>query len=204
MRTVIIPKNKQTINTYDIEELANRAANSTIDGFLAQDKHDFEASCLQFTIMLQTMFPGYESERLLKASQAYVSALFVQSKVKDDFPDSNDRMHDDRWEYVRSELERMCRILEIPLSFGIETEEFWRYFAGRDDQSFVKHIIELHRPLIRKLTGKESYFSVFAGLYYAGVALHNERTPYSVAVAREIMRMYFRLLFQVMAGEDRA
>src|SRR5215831_8906811 len=113
IRTVLIPKNKQTINTYDIEELANRAANSTIDGFIAQDKHDFDASCLQFTIMLQTMFPEYESERLLKASQAYVSALFVQSKVKDDIPDSNDRMHDDRWEYVRSELERMCRILEV-------------------------------------------------------------------------------------------
>ncbi len=202
LRSVTLPK-KKTVNTYDIEELANRAANSTIEGFIAQDRHDFDEASLQFSIMLQTMFPEFESERLLKASQYYVNALLVQSKVKDDRPDASERMHDERWEFVRTELANMCRILELPTSFGIETEEFWRYAAGRDD-GFVKHIIEFHRALVRTLTGSEKYFSSLAGLYFTGVSLHNEHTDYSLAKGREVMRLYFRILFQVINKEDRA
>jgi len=202
LRSVTVPK-KQTVNTYDIEELADRAANSTIEGFVAQDRHDFDGASLQFSIMLQTMFPEFESERLLKASQYYVNALLVQSKVKDDRPDPFARMHDERWEFVRTELANMCRILELPTSFGIETEEFWRYAAGRDD-GFVKHIIEFHRALVRRLTGSEKYFSSLAGLYFAGVSLHNEHTDYSLAKGREAMKLYYRILFQVINKEDRA
>lgn len=202
LRSVTVPK-KQTVNTYDIEELADRAANSTIEGFIAQDRHDFDAASLQFSIMLQTMFPKFEGERLLKASQYYVNALLVQSKVKDDRPDAFERMHDERWEFVRTELANMCRILELPTSFGIETEEFWRYAAGRDD-AFVKHIIEFHRALVRRLAGSEKYFSSLAGLYFTGVSLHNEHTDYSLARGREVMRLYYRILFQVINKQDRA
>ncbi len=201
LRTLAIPKKKPALNSYDLEEIADRAANSTIEGFLQQDKHDFDASSLQFSIMLQTMFPEYDSERLLKASQAYVSALLVQSRLKDEHPDSSMRLHDERWEYVRNELVRMSKLLDMPSSFGVETEEFWRYHAGRDD-SFVKHIIEFHRALVPRLTGDEKYFKALAGLYFAGLAFHDEHTPFSVIMGREVMRLYYRILFQLVKSQD--
>src|SRR5437879_6777372 len=147
--------------------------------------------------MLQTMFPEFESERLLKASQYYVNALLVQSKVKDDRPDPFERMHDERWEFVRTELANMCRILELPTSFGVETEEFWRYAAGRDD-GFVKHIIEFHRALVRRLTGSEKYFSSLPGLCFAGDALHNEHTNYSLAKDEEANILHYSILSNVL------
>jgi len=197
-----LSQKKPTINSYDIEELANRAANSTIEGFIQQDRRDFDASSLQFSIMLQTMFPEYDSERLLKASQAYVGALLVQSKLKDEHPSSSDRLHDERWEYVRNELVRMSKLLDMPSSFGIETEEFWRYHAGRDD-AFVKHIIEFNRALVKRITGSEKYFKALGGLYFAGLALHDDHTPYSVIMGREVMKLYYRILFQIVNGEDK-
>ena len=151
--------------------------------------------------MLQTMFPEYDSERLLKASQAYVSALLTQSRLKDEHSNSFERLHDERWEYVRNELVRMSSLLGMPSSFGVETEEFWRYHAARDDV-FVKHIIEFHRVLVARITGSPEYFKALAGLYFSGLAFHDEHTPYSIMMGREVMRLYYRILFQLVMSRD--
>lgn len=182
-----------------IEELSKIAAQSVVDGFIAQDRLDFDAASLHFSVMLQTMFPEYDSERLLKAAGAYVSALLAQSKIKDDNSNFYSRVHHESWEYVRSELQRMCRFLDLPSSFAIETEEFWRYHAARDD-GYVKHIIELHRVLMMRLTGSELNFRELAALYFSGLAFHDQHTLYAIRRGREVMQLYFRILFDTING----
>src|SRR6266567_3302745 len=80
-----------------IEQLAKTAARSVVEGFIAQDRHDFDAASLHFSVMFQTMFPEYDSETLLKAAGSYVSALLTQSKLKDEHADLYNRLHDERW-----------------------------------------------------------------------------------------------------------
>lgn len=185
-----------------IEQLAKTAARGVVEGFIAQDRHDFDAASLHFSVMFQTMFPEYDSERLLKASESYVSALLTQSKLKDEHSDLYNRLHDERWGFVRNQLSNTCRLLDIPDSFGLETEEVWRYHAGRDD-TYVKHIIEFHRVLVKRLTGSETYFKELAGLYTTGLAFHDQHSVYGVKRGIEVMELYFRILFDAMSGMTR-
>ncbi len=185
-----------------IEQLAKTAARGVVEGFIAQDRHDFDAASLHFSVMFQTMFPEYDSETLLKAAGSYVSALLAQSKLKDEHSDLYNRLHDERWGFVRSQLSNTCRLLDIPDSFGLETEEVWRYHAGRDD-SYVKHIIEFHRVLVRRLTGGEAGFKELAGLYTTGLAFHDQHSLYGVKRGIEVMELYFRILFDAMSGTTR-
>jgi hypothetical protein len=185
-----------------IEQLAKTAARGVVEGFIAQDRHDFDAASLHFSVMFQTMFPEYDSERLLKASESFVSALLTQSKLKDEHFDLYNRLHDERWGFVRSQLSNTCRLLDIPDSFGLETEEVWRYHAGRDD-TYVKHIIEFHRVLVRRLTGSEAGFKELAGLYTTGLAFHDQHSVYGVKRGIEVMELYFRILFDAMGGTTR-
>lgn len=185
-----------------VEQLAKTAARGVVEGFIAQDRHDFDAASLHFSVMFQTMFPEYDSERILKASESYVSALLAQSRLKDENSDLYNRLHDERWGFVRSQLSNTCRLLDIPDSFGLETEEVWRYHAGRDD-SYVKHIIEFHRVLVRRLTGSEAGFKELAGLYTTGLAFHDQHSLYGVKRGIEVMELYFRILFDAMGGTTR-
>ncbi len=166
-----------------IEQLAKTAARGVVEGFIAQDRHDFDAASLHFSVMFQTMFPEYDSETLLKAAGSYVSALLAQSKLKDEHSDLYNRLHDERWGFVRSQL-------------------VWRYHAGRDD-SYVKHIIEFHRVLVRRLTGGEAGFKELAGLYTTGLAFHDQHSLYGVKRGIEVMELYFRILFDAMSGTTR-
>ncbi len=130
---------------------------------------------------------------------AFVTALFAQSKLKDDNSDPYVRVHSETWQYVRNELVRMCGFLNLPASFGIETSDFYRYHSIHDD-SYVKHIIEFHRVLMRRLTGEERAYRELAGLYLSALSLHDQHTIYGVKKARELMNLYYTILFEAKYG----
>jgi hypothetical protein len=178
-------------------------ANNMVDGMIAQDLNDFDAASLHFSVAFQPMFPEYDSERILKASTAYVGALFAQSKLKDDKTLSREEMlHDERWGFVRSEMLRMCEFLDIPKSFGNETTDFLRYHAIRDD-AYIKHLLEAHRVLVKRVAGRENYYREMTGLYLAAVALHDRHDRDGVILARQIMKSYYDIIFDAMKNNHR-
>lgn len=178
-----------------IAELATVAAQNTVDGFIAQDRLDFDGSVLHWSQVFHTMHPDLDSERVVKAAEAFVSALFAQSRLKDHTSDPYERIHSDTWEYVRSELVRMCGLLDLPSSFGIETSDAYRYHSVKDD-SYMKHIIECHRVLMKSLTGDERAYRELAGLYVSAISFHDQHTHYGVKKGREIMNLYYTILFE--------
>ncbi len=141
------------------------AAENIVEGMLAQDREDFETACFHFSLFLRPAFPEYDGERIFKAAEAYTNALFAQSKLKDDKSQSREEtLHDERWEPVRSDLLRMCAILNMPKSFAIETAEWFRYHAIRDD-AYVKHLLEAHRIYLKRVLGNDRWYRELAGLY---------------------------------------
>jgi hypothetical protein len=183
-----------------VEELSRIAADNIVDGMITQDLEDFHASCLHFSLTFQPLFPEFDSERILKATEAYVTALFSQSKLKDDKSLSRDELlHHERWAFVRGELLRMCELLNIPSSYAIETVEWFRYHAIRDDV-YVKHLLEAHRVFVRRLTGRDGFHRELAGLYLAAIALHDRHDKEGVVRGREIMRTYYSILFHAQTG----
>ena len=178
-------------------------ANNMVDGMIAQDLNEFDAASLHFSVAFQPMFPEYDSERILKAAAAYVSALFAQSKLKDDKSLSREEtLHDERWGFVRREMLRMCELLEIPTSFGNETTDFLRYHAIRDDV-YIKHLMEAHRVLMKRVAGRENYYREITGLYLAAVALHDRHDRDGVMLGRQIMKSYYDIIFDAMRNNHR-
>jgi hypothetical protein len=190
---------ERPLSRQSVEDLATVAAQNTVEGFISQDRLDFDGSVLHWSQVFHALFPELDSERVVKAAEAFVSALFAQSKLKDDSSDPYVRVHSETWQYVRNELVRMCGFLDLPASFGIETSDFYRYHSVHDD-SYVKHIIEFHRVLMRRLTGEERVYRELAGLYLSALSLHDQHTIYGVKKARELMNLYYTILFEAKYG----
>jgi hypothetical protein len=183
----------------NIEELAGIAAHNTVGGFVAQDRLDFDGAVLHWSQVFHLLLPELDSERVVKAAEAFTSALFAESKLKDDNTDPYLRVHDEKWQYVRDELARMCMFLGLPLSFGIETCDSYRYHAVSDD-AYLKHTLEFHRVLVRAVTRSERGYRVLAGLYIAATGLHDLHTAYAVKRGRELMKFYYTILFEAKYG----
>jgi hypothetical protein len=182
-----------------IEELAVIAAHNTVDGFVAQDRLDFDGAVLHWSQVFHSLLPELDSDRVVKAAEAFTSALFAESKLKDDNTDPYFRVHDEKWQYVRDELCRMCMFLGLPLSFGIETCDSYRYHAVSDD-AYLKHTLESHRVLVKAVTGSERGYRVLAGLYISATGLHDLHTIYAVKKGRELMKFYYKILFEAKYG----
>jgi hypothetical protein len=185
-----------------IEELSELAANNTVEGMIAQDREDFETACFHFSLALRPVFPEYDGERIFKAAEAYTSALFAQSKLKDDKSLSKEEtLHDERWEQVRSEMVRMCDILDMPKSYATETVEWFRYHGIRDD-AYVKHLLETHRVFLKRVLGNDRYYRELAGLYLTAVALHDKHEKQVVTLGKELMQIYFGIIFREKYGSQ--
>jgi hypothetical protein len=193
----------QALSTKRIDELVQICAQNTVEGMLAQDLDDFDGACFHFALSLRPLFPEIENERMLKACEAFTSALFAQSKLKDDKSFSKEEiLHDDRWEYVRDELIKMCELLDIPKSYASETTEWFKYHGVRDD-AYVKHLLEAHRALVKRVTGDDRWYREVAGLYMCAVALHDKHEEEAVLRGREVMVSYFDIILKARE-ENRA
>lgn len=193
------PPTPQLLAPERIEELSIIASRNTIDGFMAQDQGDFDRASLHFSVVFQSLFPEFDSERMLKAAEAYVSALLTQSKLKDDNPSRENRLHDERWEMVRSQLLEMCRLLDMPSSYAQETMDLFRYHAAQDD-SYVKHLLESHRLLMKRVSGSERNYRELAGLYLSAISLHDQHSQDGIVRGRELMQIYYNILFYAKSG----
>ena len=186
----------QILSPERISELVQVCAQNTVDGMLAQDLDDFDGACMHFSLSLRPLFPEFDSARILKASEAFTSALFAQSKLKDDRSLSSDEiLHDERWEHVRNELIKMCDLLDIPTSYAGETAEWFRYHGVRDD-AYVKHLLEAHRVLVKRVAGSDRWYRELAGLYMCAIALHDKHQKEAVLRGREIMVNYFDIMLR--------
>jgi hypothetical protein len=191
----------ELVTPQGIEDLSETAANNMVDGMVAQDREDFETACFHFSIALRSMFPEYDGERIFKASEAYTSALFGGSKLKDDdkLLSKEETLHDDRWESVRSDLNRMCELLDIPKSYASETTEWFRYHGVRDDD-YVKHLLESHRVFLKRVAGNDRFYRELSGLYLTGIALHDKHDKHVYTLGKTLMRIYFSLIFNEKYG----
>ncbi len=195
-RSQSLQVNSRVLAPTRIEELVEVCAQNTVDGMIAQDTDDFDGACLHFSLMMRHLFSEYDNERILKASEAYTSALFAQSKLKDDRSATKEEaLHDERWEFVRSELIKMCGLLDIPKSYANETSDWFRYHCVRDD-AYVRHLIEAHRVFLKRVAGNDTWHRELAGLYLCAVALHDKHQKDATLRGREVMRMYFDILFR--------
>src|SRR5205814_2073051 len=186
-----------------IDELSDLAATNTVEGMIAQDRQDFETACFHFSLALRPVFPEYDGERIFKAAEAYTNALFAQSKLKDDKSLSREEtLHDDRWEPVRSDMLRMCDMLDMPKSYATETVEWFRYHGIRDD-AYVKHLLETHRVFLKRVLGNDRFYRELSGLYLTAVALHDKHEKQMVTLGKELMRMYFGIIFREKYGPSR-
>ena len=194
----------QLVTPERIEELSALAAENLVEGMLAQDREDFETACFHFSLFLRPAFPEYDGERIFKAAEAYTNALFAQSKLKDDKSQSKEEtLHDERWEPVRSDLLKMCAILNMPKSFAIETADWFRYHAIRDD-AYVKHLLEAHRVYLKRILGNDRWYRELAGLYLTAVALHDKHDKQVITLGKDLMRLYFGIMFREKYGSTQS
>src|SRR5712692_8625037 len=192
----------QLVTPERIEELSVLAAENIVEGMLAQDRGDFETACFHFSLFLRPAMRESSGERIFKAAEAYTNALFAQSKLKDDKSQSKEEtLHDERWEPVRSDLLRMCAILNMPKSFAIETAEWFRYHAIRDD-AYVKHLLEAHRIYLKRVLGNDRWYRELAGLYLTAVALHDKHDRQVIGLGKDLMRLYFGIMFREKYGSS--
>ncbi len=186
----------QILTPRRVEELVEVCAQNTVDGMVSQDNDDFDGAVLHFSIALRPLFPEYDSEHIVKACEAFTGALFAQSKLKDENSRSPEEiLHDERWEHVRNQLVKMCEILNIPKAYAAETCAWFRYHGIRDD-AYVRHLLEAHRVLLKRVTGNDKWYRELGGLYLCAVALHDKHDPQAVLRGREVMRTYFNIFFQ--------
>ncbi len=191
--------NSQVLSPARIDEIVQVCAQNTVDGMIAQDLDDFDGACLHFSLSLRPLFPEFDNARILKASEAFTSALFAQSKLKDDKSRTKEEvLHDERWEYVRGELIKMCELLDIPKAYAGETADWFRYHGIRDD-NYVKHLLEAHRVLVKRIAGSDRWYRELAGLYLCAVALHDKHQREAVVRGREIMVNYFDIMLRARA-----
>lgn len=200
-KTTLDDSSLHLVSAERVDELAQLAAENIVEGMIAQDREDFETACFHFSLALRSSFPEYDGERIFKAAEAYTNALFAQSKLKDDDKSlpREDTLHDDRWEPVRSDMLRMCELLDIPKSYGTETVEWFRYHAVRDD-AYVKHLLEAHRVYLKRVLGNDKYYRELTGLYLTGVALHDKHEKQVITLGKELMRIYFGIIFREKYG----
>jgi hypothetical protein len=185
-----------------LPDLVNIAAQNTVEGFVSHDLMDFDGAVLNWSQVFHTLCPELSTERVVSAAEAYTSALFYESKIKDDNPnDAYLRVHDEVWQRVRDDLVKMCHFLGWPASYGSETCDSYRYHAISDD-SHVKHTIEATRVLVKTLTGTERGHMFLAGLYVSAFALHDWRPRTKTVVKRaiELMKVYYTVLFEAKYG----
>jgi len=201
-RTLQALTETQLVKPRRIEDLVELCAQNTVDGMIAQDLDDFDGACLHFSIAMRPLFPEYDGEHILKACEAFTSALFAQSKLKDDRTRSTEEiLHDERWEFVRASLLKMCEILDIPKAYAIETSDWFRYHGIKDD-AYVKHLLEAHRVFLKRITGNDNWYRELAGLYLCAVALHDKHDPQAITRGREVMRTYFSIIFQARESSN--
>ena len=184
-----------------VAEIVNIAAHNTVEGFVAHDLMDFDGAVLHWSQVFHTFCPELENDRVVKAAEAYTSALFLESKIKDDHSDPYSRVHNEEWQRVRNYMIEMCALLGFPATYGSETCDSYRYHSVSDD-SYVKHVLEFHRVLVKKVTGTERGYRILAGLYVSAFALHDiqPRTKYVVKKAIELMKFYYTILFDAKYG----
>jgi hypothetical protein len=182
-----------------LAELASVAAHNTVDGFIAQDRLDFDGAVLHWSQVFHVMYPEIDAERILKAAQAFTSALFAESSLKDENSNPFLRVHHEKWEQVRHDLVRMCEFLNIAPSYGNEICDSYRYHAI-NDHVYVKHVIESHRILMMRLTGNQTGYQELAGLYFSATALHDQHNRNAIRKGRELMKFYYSLLFEFKYG----
>jgi hypothetical protein len=196
-----LPTLERPLTLRTVPEIVNIAAYNTVEGFIAQDLLDFNGAVLHWSQVFHTFCPELDNDRVVRAAEAFTNALFLESKIKDDNKDPYLRVHDDQWQLVREEMVRMSAILGFPASFGSETCDSYRYHSVSDD-SYVKHVLEFHRVLVKKLTGTERGYRLLGGLYVAAFALHDmqPRTKYVVKKAVELMKFYYTILFDAKYG----
>ncbi len=195
-KSVLLSTRTQLLTPSRVEELVEVCAQNTVDGMIAQDREDFDGAVLHFSIAMRPLFSEFDSERILKACEAFTGALFAQSKLKDEGSHSKEEMlHDERWEYVRSLLLKMCDLLDIPKAYATETCDWFRYHGIRDD-AYVKHLLEAHRVFLNRVAGSDKWYREIASLYLCAVALHDKHDPQAIARGREIMRTYFSIMLQ--------
>lgn len=193
---------QQLVTSERVDELSDLAAENIVEGMIAQDREDFETACFHFSLAFRPSFPEYDGERIFKAAEAYTNALFAQSKLKDDKSLSKEEtLHDDRWEPVRSEMIRMCDLLNLPKSFATETIDWFRYHAVRDD-AYVKHLLEAHRIYLKRVLGNDRFYRELTGLYLAGVALHDKHERQVIQLGKDLMRIYFAIMFREKYGSQ--
>lgn len=190
---------ERPLTRQNVSELASVAAHNTVDGFIAQDRLDFDGAVLHWSQVFHVLYPEIDAERILKAAQAFTSALFAESSLKDEATNPFLKVHDEKWQGVRNELVRMCEFLNISSSFGNEVCDSYRYHSV-NDHVYVKHVIESHRILLMRLTGSQQGYQELAGLYFAATALHDEHSKYAIKKGRELMKLYYTILFEMKYG----
>ncbi len=196
-----LPVLERPISGRSVSEIVDIAARNTVEGFIAQDALDFDGAVLHWSQVFHTFCPELDNDRVVKAAEAFSNALFLESKIKDEHVDPYSRVHDERWQTVRDEMVRMCALLGFPPSFGSETCDSYRYHSVSDD-SYLKHVLEFHRVLVRRLTGTERGYRILGGLYVSAFGLHDmqPRTKYVVKKAIELMKFYYTILFDAKYG----
>ncbi len=199
--TAALPALERPLTGRTVSEIVNIAAYNTVEGFVAHDLLDFDGAVLHWSQVFHTFCPELDNERVVKAAEAFTNALFLESKIKDEHTDAYSRVHAEQWQQVRDEMVKMCFHLGFPPSFGSETCDSYRYHSVGDD-SYVKHVLEFHRVLVKRLTGTERGYRVLAGLYVSAFALHDmqPRTKYVVKKAIELMKFYYSILFDAKYG----
>lgn len=196
-----LPILERPLTGRSVSEIVNIAAHNTVEGFIAQDLHDFDGAVLHWSQVFHTFCPELDNERVVKAAEAFTTALFLESKIKDEHSDPYSRVHTEQWQQVRDEMIQMCALLGFPPSFGSETCDSYRYHSVGDD-SYVKHVLEFHRVMVKRLTGTERGYKILGGLYVSAFALHDmrPRTKYVVKKAIELMKFYYTILFDSKYG----
>src|SRR5260370_36697382 len=65
-----------------ITELAEIASQNTVDGFIAQDQMEFDRAVLHWSQVFHAIFPEFDIDRVLEASDAFITACFAEAKLK--------------------------------------------------------------------------------------------------------------------------
>ena len=95
----------------------------------------------------------------------------------------------------------MCEILDIPKSYASETSDWFRYHGIRDDD-YVKHLLESHRVFLKRVVGNDRFYRELSGLYLTGIALHDKHDKHVFSLGKELMRIYFNIIFKEKYGSQ--
>lgn len=171
-----------------------------VDGYIAQDRGEFDTCTLHFSFVFQSLFPEYDSEQVLKAAKSFVTALFAQSRLKDGKSAyMKEVVHDEKWEYARTEMVKFCQILDIPTSYAHQMIEFYKYYAIRDDV-YVKHLLESHRVLLNRVVGNDALYRETAGIALSTVGCHDRHDQFGIALWRRLLHLYFATILRAKYG----